>query len=183
MEAIKLVDAGSKNKQPDQNRKQHTERLIVNAIKSPQTINFEEILLLDAVQQLSKQAKQLFQIVDLYLKKDIVQFKSQISKMKKVLDEKKISMEEAVLKKQYIQICSIGEDAGQESEQTFTEIAKLLDIDEDDIEEWIIQAMSHGIIDAKMDQLNDKVVIKTTMVRNVDNEEWLKIREKIKVWK
>lgn len=72
MDALKLVDIGSKNKQADQARKQHTERLIVNAIKSPQTINFEEILLLDSVQQLSKQAKQLFQMVDLYLKKDML---------------------------------------------------------------------------------------------------------------
>lgn len=74
-------------------------------------------------------------------------------------------MEEAVLKKQYIQICSIEDVPDQEKEQTFAEIAKLLDIDEDEIEEWIIQAMSHGIIDAKMDQLNEKVIIKTTMVR------------------
>jgi len=43
--------------------------------------------------------------------------------------------------------------------------------------------MSHGIIDAKMDQLNDKVIIKTTMVRHISNEEWLKIRANIKVWK
>lgn len=57
LEALRLVDLGSKNKQVDQSRKQHTERLIVNAIKSPQTINFEEIMLLDSVQQLSKQAK------------------------------------------------------------------------------------------------------------------------------
>lgn len=50
MEALRLVDTSSKNKQADQSRKQHTERLIVSAIKSPQTINFEEILLLDSVQ-------------------------------------------------------------------------------------------------------------------------------------
>lgn len=95
--------------------------------------------------------------------------------MKKLLQEKGISMEEAILKKQYIQICSIEDVPDQEKEQSFAEIAKLLDIDEDEIEEWIIQAMSHGIIDAKMDQLNEKVIIKTTMVRMVNQEEWLKI--------
>lgn len=51
MEALKLVSSGQKNKQGDQSKKEHTERLIVNAIKSPQTINFEEILLIDAVKQ------------------------------------------------------------------------------------------------------------------------------------
>merc|ERR1719443_1423565 len=43
--------------------------------------------------------------------------------------------------------------------------------------------MSHGIIDAKMDQLNEKVIIKTTMVRIVNKEEWLRIRAQIKAWK
>lgn len=43
--------------------------------------------------------------------------------------------------------------------------------------------MSHGIIDAKMDQLNEKVIIKTTMVRQVNKAEWLKIKEKIQIWK
>lgn len=43
--------------------------------------------------------------------------------------------------------------------------------------------MSHGIIDAKMDQISEKVIIKTTMVRQVNKEEWLKIKEKIKIWK
>jgi hypothetical protein len=54
VEALKQVDGGSKNKQVDQQRKQHVERLIVNAIKSPKTINFEEILLIDAVQSFTK---------------------------------------------------------------------------------------------------------------------------------
>lgn len=104
-------------------------------------------------------------MLDLYLKKDMLQFKKEVSKMQKLLQEKDISMEEAILKKQYIQICSIEDVPDQEKEQTFAEIAKLLDIDEEEIEEWIIQAMSHGVIDAKMDQLNEKVIIKTTMVR------------------
>lgn len=59
----------------------------------------------------------------------------------------------------------------------------MLDIDEDDIEEWIIEAMSHGIVDAKIDQLNEKVIIKTTTVRQINKAEWLKIQEKIRIWK
>ena len=59
----------------------------------------------------------------------------------------------------------------------------MLDIAEDDIEEWIIEAMSHGIVDAKIDQLNEKIIIKTTTVRQINKAEWVKIQEKIRAWK
>ena len=48
-------------------------------------------------------------------------------------------------------MCTLEESIGSEREKTFSEVAKLLDISEEDIEEWIILAMSHGIIDAKID--------------------------------
>jgi hypothetical protein len=34
---------------------------------------------------------------------------------------------------------------------SFKDLSKLLDIPEDDIEEWIIECMHNDIIDAKMD--------------------------------
>jgi len=72
MDAVKLIDMGGKNKKEvDQTKKQHVERLVVTAIKSPQTLNFEEILLLDAIQLYTKQSKSLLQLVDLFLQKDI----------------------------------------------------------------------------------------------------------------
>lgn len=77
-------------------------------------------------------------MVNLYIEKDILQFKSEVSKMNKLLEEKGITMEEAILKKQYIQICSIEDVPDQEREKSFADIAKLLDIDQDEIEEWII---------------------------------------------
>lgn len=80
-------------------------------------------------------------------------------------------------------MCTLEESIGSEREKTFSEVAKLLDISEEDIEEWIILAMSHGIIDAKIDQLEEKVIIKTTTVRQIKKDEWIKIQEKIRFWK
>lgn len=45
---------------------------------------------------------------------------------------------------------------------SFKDLAKLLDIKEDDIEEWVIEAMSNDIIDAKIDQVSEQVIIKTS---------------------
>ena len=86
--------------------------MIVNAIKSPNTLNFEEILLIESIQLCSKHCKQLLDLIDLFLQKDIQKFKTEIKKLNKLLQEKGITKEEAILKKQYIQICSIEENVG-----------------------------------------------------------------------
>jgi len=43
----------------------------------------------------------------------------------------------------------------------FTEMAKLLVIAEDDVEEWVINAMGNGVLEAKIDQIEELVVIKS----------------------
>ena len=39
-------------------------------------------------------------------------------------------------------------------------LKKILDCSEDEIEEWIIEAMSNGIIDAQIDQINNIIIKK-----------------------
>jgi len=46
----------------------------------------------------------------------------------------------------------------------------LLGIDINEIEEWIVEAMSNGIIDAKIDQINQVIIIKTSVLRVLDKE-------------
>jgi len=62
-------------------------------------------------------------------------------------------------------------------------LADLLNIDKDDVEEWAIEAIQAGIIDAKIDQLNEEVVIKSHMMRKIGQEEWQTIHSKIGQWK
>ena len=51
------------------------------------------------------------------------------------------------------------------------------------MEEWAIEAIQAGIIDAKIDQLNEEVVIKSHMLCKIANEEWQTIHAKIGHWK
>lgn len=65
----------------------------------------------------------------------------------------------------------------------FSEIAKLLDITEDDIDQWIIEASSNGIIDAKIDQLSETVIIISKKIRYVDKAQWGLVKNKVTEWK
>ena len=65
----------------------------------------------------------------------------------------------------------------------FSELAKLLDIDVDDVEEWTIEAINNDIIDARIDQINSEIVIKTHKITSLDKKEWLNIKAKVTQWK
>ncbi len=45
-------------------------------------------------------------------------------------------------------------------------------IPQDEIEFWAIEAIQNKIIDAKIDQLNEVVVIKNHMLREIKLAEW-----------
>ena len=92
--SLSLVDAKSTSKY-----QKEAEVLISNAIKGPQVIYLEEVMLIAAVQDLKKTSKDLFEFVDLFLKADVAAFKKSVAKAKKVMDTHKIGLEEAILKK------------------------------------------------------------------------------------
>jgi hypothetical protein len=56
---------------------------------------------------LKKTSKPLFDLVDLFMKADVATFKKSLSKMNKLMDEHKIQMDQAVMKKQYVDICTM----------------------------------------------------------------------------
>lgn len=153
------------------------EKLVINAIKSPEIVNFEEVIALEAIQDLKKTSKLIFDFVDLFLLKEMAQFKTDIKSFQKLMDDHVVTMEMAIQKKQYIQICSL--DLAQKQIYTFKECASLLDIPLEDVEEWFIDAVTNNIIDARMNQMKEEIIIKTHKIRNMSNKEWAQIKGSI----
>jgi len=54
----------------------------------------------------------------------------------------------------------------------YSELATLLNIKEAEVEEWAIEAISKQIIDAKIDQQNEAIVIKNHQLREIKKQEW-----------
>lgn len=81
-ETFRLIDDKESDKV-----KSEAERLIIAAIKSPEVINFKEIMQIKAVQDLKKSAKQLFEFLEAFLNKDIAAFRKDLGKMKQLMEK------------------------------------------------------------------------------------------------
>ena len=60
-----------------------------------------------------------------------------------------ITESEAIQKKSYVEICSLA--TTESSNFDYGQLASLLNIAADDVEEWAIEAIANKIIDAKID--------------------------------
>lgn len=159
----------------------HAHRCIVLAIKSKSVINFEELLALKAVKLLATKEKEFYAFFNLFITSDARDFKGQLQGYSKILQAEQISLEEAINKKSYLQICTLSTETSTNFK--YSELSKLLNIDEDGIEEWAIEAIQNKIIDAKIDQFNEEIIIKSHIMREIKTPEWRAIQGKIQLWK
>ncbi|KAK0159699.1 hypothetical protein PV327_010787 [Microctonus hyperodae] len=68
-------------------------------------------------------------------------------------------------------------------EMTFETIQNELQIEEDDVESFIIDVLKTKLVRARMDQAGGKVLISSTMHRTFGRPQWLQLRDLLAAWK
>eukprot|EP01029_Cantina_marsupialis_P028750 TRINITY_DN777964_c0_g1_i1.p1 TRINITY_DN777964_c0_g1~~TRINITY_DN777964_c0_g1_i1.p1 ORF type:complete len:407 (+),score=122.59 TRINITY_DN777964_c0_g1_i1:135-1223(+) len=69
------------------------------------------------------------------------------------------------------------------SEVSYDVVATSLSIPSEDIEEWIVTAVTDGLVDARLDQLARVVTVSNCSVREFNMEHWKTLGEKLSKWK
>jgi len=82
-----------------------------------------------------------------------------------------------------IRLLSLNSLAATDSQLSYALIAKSLEIDESDVEIYVIDATSSGILDARIDQLNQRVLIRYAPSRQFDKKQWQALDQKLDKWK
>ena len=150
-----------------------TRRCVILAIKAVDVINFEELLDLQAIKQLTGTHQEVSKLLNLFTSTDAKKFEAQLGQFETLMEEEGLTKEELIIKKSYVQVCSL---STEKTNFAYSELAKLLNIDEDEIEAWAIDAIQNKIIDAKIDQQNEEIVIKSHMLRELKEQEWQAIQ-------
>lgn len=80
-----------------------------------------------------------------------------------------------------LSLCSL---SSEHEEIPYLVVAKTLLLpSEDEVESWVIAAVSSGLLSAKMDQLQQKVMVERCVVRKFDVEQWKILQSRLEVWK
>lgn len=84
-------------------------------------------------------------------------------------------------KKQFLTLCTLDLDA--KSQFTFKEFSDLLSLKSDEVEEWVINAVTSDIIDAKIDSTQEVIQINSHKLAKINEEEWKALQAKVATWK
>jgi hypothetical protein len=92
-----------------------------------------------------------------------------------------LSREDCVRHMKILSLCSLAAD---QEEIPYTNVATALQLSsEDQVESWVIAAVSSGLLAAKMDQLERKVLVERSIVRKFDKEQWRTLQAELTLWK
>lgn len=148
-------------------------RCVILAIKAVDVINFAELQDLQAIKQLTEKHTKVFALLNMFTQSTAQEFKTKLNEYRDLMSTEGLTEQELVLKKSYVQICTLNT---QVTNFSYQELGQLLNIDIDEIELWAIDAIQNKIIDAKIDQLNEVIVIKSHMLREIKLAEWKAIQ-------
>jgi len=155
-------------------------QLIKDAVMLPNVFQFDDIMTLDTVNALRK-GKQagLVKLCDVFLLGDVKALQEFQKKEGKVFEEHGLNVEEAMSKIRLLTLATLMQNM---SEISLEEIAKKLDEDTTTVERTVVRAISEGIVDGRIDQLNKKLLVKSAFQRKFEQEEWAFLDNKLTQW-
>lgn len=91
-----------------------------------------------------------------------------------------LSADDCTRNMRILSLCSL---AGEHEEIPYALVAEKLQTTPDEVEKWVIAAVTSGLLSAKMDQLNRTVMVERSVVRKFDMKEWKALQERVHLWK
>jgi len=180
---LKKYHAFFQGSSPDMKNKtvhDSTVQLITDAVSIPSVIQFDDILSFDTVKALGKtEDKDLVELCNIFFKGSVNDLRDFQKKSGGVFKEHNLEEQDAMSK---IRLLTLATMAHNRSEMTLKEVAEKLEDSEENVERWVVRALSEGIIDGRIDQLNHKVLVKSAFQRKFEKDEWSFLDSKLNCW-
>jgi len=154
--------------------------LVKDAIQLPSVIQFDDILALDTVKALSEtKHTSLVELCGTFLSGSVGDLTKFHDKNGKLFDDYDLSYPDAMSK---IRLLTLATIAHAKSEIELDEVADAIQEEKENVERWVVRAISEGFIDGRIDQLNHKVLVKSAFQRKFERQEWAFLDSKLTQW-
>eukprot|EP01103_Thecamoeba_quadrilineata_P005987 TRINITY_DN15728_c0_g1_i1.p1 TRINITY_DN15728_c0_g1~~TRINITY_DN15728_c0_g1_i1.p1 ORF type:complete len:398 (+),score=70.68 TRINITY_DN15728_c0_g1_i1:40-1233(+) len=156
-------------------------RATSQAIKLPEVNQFDELLEIPAIKQLETDSvhAKLYELLKLFASEKLESFTNFHKNNPDYLESVGISHDESLKK---IRLLSLATLAVEHQELSYSLIAETLKIEEDDVESWVVLAISAKLIDAKMNQLRRVVVVSQSTQRVFSMSQWSQLKTQVHSW-
>ncbi|KAG0365882.1 hypothetical protein BC939DRAFT_520168 [Gamsiella multidivaricata] len=162
-------------------QKSHAKRAITESIALSEVLNFENLLKIDAVQHLK--SEKVYELLSIFLSGNVQDYNAFSSKNAGLLkQELGLDEEEALRKIRLLSLASLGSE-NLTRELSYQEIAKALEVDESEVELWVIDVIRAGLVEAKLNQVSRTVTINRSIYRTFGTQQWQQLSQRLNGWK
>eukprot|EP00357_Protocruzia_adherens_P018084 CAMPEP_0115045992 /NCGR_PEP_ID=MMETSP0216-20121206/48496_1 /TAXON_ID=223996 /ORGANISM="Protocruzia adherens, Strain Boccale" /LENGTH=415 /DNA_ID=CAMNT_0002429013 /DNA_START=31 /DNA_END=1278 /DNA_ORIENTATION=+ len=162
--------------------KEFAQSLAVMSIQLPNVVKLETVTQLTAIKNLGQDSKTktLLELFTIFEQKGLPDFSEWHKKNPNTLKEFGLDYEACLEKIRLLTLCSLA--AGQKS-LSYEAVAKALNIGKEDVEFWVVNAVSNQYMGAQIDELSESIHINHTTQRNFGQEDWKNLKTTISLWR
>jgi len=157
---------------------------VIGAVKEPLAAlsSASNLLGLPAVKRLAadpahKAVHELLQVFSFGKLADLLEYES---KHPGVLAAQGVDREKAL---RDMRLLSLSLLAAEYEEIPYSAVSATLQVPHDEVESWVVQAITAKLLEAKMDQQQEVVMVTRASHRHFSRQDWAKLQEKLHLWK
>ena len=147
-------------------------------IASP-TMFHGDFLALKGVQGLQSSDAAVFKLLSTLLTGSVSDYNALIASSGSIISDLGLDADECMTKMRTMALSTLG----KKGDCAYSEIKDALMCEEAEVEECVVQAVGAGVVDAKMDQINKRVVFTRCTDRVFSGAEWRELGAKISSWR
>lgn len=155
-------------------------RAIVESISLPEVLNFENLLKIDAVQGLK--SEKAYELLSVFMSGNVQDYRTLVGKHAGLIKELGLNEEDTLRKIRLLSLASLGSE-NLARELSYQEIAKALEVSEQEVELWVIDVIRAGLVEAKLNQVSKVVVVNRSIYRTFGTAQWQQLSQRLNGWK
>ena len=156
----------------------------VGAVRDPLTLISEQrnMMSMPAIVALSNDpnTQPLHRLLEIFAEGKLEDYKNFEASNSAVFSQYNLSKEDCIRNIRLLSLCSL---AAEHEEVPYSVIASTLQVADEAVEKWVIEAVSSWLISAKMDQLQKVVMVEQCVVRKFGIDQWKTLQSKLHAWK
>ncbi|KAF3788295.1 Eukaryotic translation initiation factor 3 subunit M [Nymphaea thermarum] len=158
------------------------ERAIFEFVKAPDMFQCD-LLDMPAVRQLEKDGKYAlaFQLLKIFLTQRLDAYLDFQAANSTLLKSHGLVHEECITKMRLMSLVDLSSNGS--SEIPYATIRDTLRIKDDEVEYWVVRAISAKLLDCKMDQMNETVIVSRHTERMFGPSQWEVLRSRLEEWR
>ncbi|GJJ72594.1 translation initiation factor 3 subunit M [Entomortierella parvispora] len=161
-------------------QKTNATRAIVESIALPNVLNFENLLKVDAIQNLK--SEKVYELLSVFMSGNVQDYRGLVAKDAGLVKGLGLDEEETLRKIRLLSLASLGSE-NLTRELSYQEIAKALEVEESEVELWVIDVIRAGLVEAKLNQVSKVVIINRSIYRTFGTAQWQQLSQRLSSWK